>query len=152
MVVVLVIRTSGGAHLEQEVSGVVIISLPTGFAATTTGTVTVTTNGTNTVYTFTGSGTLVPVIGFSANYLVVAGGGSGGAGIGAGGGAGGFLTGTTSLTTGTTYTITVGNGGSAVTDSSGLGVAGNSGNNSLISGSGFTTITAIAGGGGGAYS
>ena len=48
-------------------SGVVIISLPSGFAATTTGTVTVTTNGTNTVYTFTGSGTLIPRTG-TPNY------------------------------------------------------------------------------------
>ena len=42
-------------------SGVVIISLPTGFVATTTGTPTITYNGTNTVYTFTGSGTITPV-------------------------------------------------------------------------------------------
>ena len=39
----------------------VIISLPTGFVATTTGTPTITYNGTNTVYTFTGSGTITPV-------------------------------------------------------------------------------------------
>jgi hypothetical protein len=48
-------------------SGVVIISLPSGYAANTTGTVTVTTNGTNTVYTFTGSGTLIPRTG-TPNY------------------------------------------------------------------------------------
>ena len=48
-------------------SGVVIISLPTGFAATTTGTPTVTINGTNTVYTFTNSGTLIPRTG-TPNY------------------------------------------------------------------------------------
>ena len=48
-------------------SGVVIISLPSGFAATTTGTPTVTINGTNTVYTFTVSGTLIPRTG-TPNY------------------------------------------------------------------------------------
>lgn len=47
----------------------------------------------------------------SATYLSVAGGGGGGAYIGGGGGAGGYLTGTTTLTRGTNYTVTVGGGG-----------------------------------------
>jgi hypothetical protein len=53
-------------------SGVVIISLPSGFAATTTGTVTVTINGTNIVYTFTGSGTFTPRTGTQnySNYTI----------------------------------------------------------------------------------
>ena len=54
---------SGGSGYQ----GVVIISLPAGYAATTTGTPTVTINGTNTVYTFTVSGTLIPRTG-TPNY------------------------------------------------------------------------------------
>jgi len=47
----------------------------------------------------------------SVDYLVVAGGGAGGDNGGGGGGAGGLLSGTTSLTSGTNYAITVGAGG-----------------------------------------
>ena len=75
---------------------------------------------------------------YSASYLVVAGGGSGGYQFGGGGGAGGMQTGTTTLTTGTVYTVTVGAGGAAPTG------RGNSGNNSQ-----FGTLTASVGGGGG---
>lgn len=49
--------------------------------------------------------------GYTVNYLVVSGGGGGGGGSGGGGGAGGLLTGTTSLSSGTVYTITIGSGG-----------------------------------------
>ena len=54
---------------------------------------------------------------YSASYLLIAGGGSGGGGVnlamnGGGGGAGGYLTGTTTLTANTIYTVTVGAGGS----------------------------------------
>ena len=45
------------------------------------------------------------------NYLIVAGGGAGGDSVGSGGGAGGVLTGTSSVSSGTPYTITVGSGG-----------------------------------------
>ena len=83
------------------------------------------------------------VTGPTATYLVVAGGGGGGVGAAAGGGAGGLLTGTTSLTLGITYTVTVGTGG---TGASGSGSNGTNGSNSIISGSGFTTITSIGGG------
>ena len=79
-------------------------------------------------------------------YLVVAGGGSGGRGDGGGGGAGGHLTnfgGTAiSLTPGVTYTVTVGGGGAA---SSGNG---NPGVNSVLSGTGISTVTSIGGGNG----
>ena len=51
----------------------------------------------------------------SVTYLVVAGGGAGKTDNGGGGGAGGLLTGTTSITNGNTYTITVGAGGTAAT-------------------------------------
>ena len=91
-----------------------------------------------------------PVSNPTATYLVVAGGGSGG--CAGGGGGGGLLTGTTSLTVGTTYTITVGTGGTGASYPSGGGIyVGNNGNNSVISGTGLTTITAIGGGGGASY-
>jgi len=75
---------------------------------------------------------------YTASYLVVAGGGPGGYRIGAGGGAGGYQTSTTSLTLGTTYTITVGAGGAATTSATAYGA---NGNNSV-----FSTITSIGGG------
>jgi hypothetical protein len=55
----------------------------------------------------------------AASYLVVAGGGGGGASGagGGGGGAGGLLTSTATLSTLTTYSVTVGAGGSAITTS-----------------------------------
>jgi hypothetical protein len=92
----------------------------------------------------TGSPTDVP-----ASYLAVAGGGSGGSvpsssGSGGGAGAGGFLTSTLTLSTLNTYSIAVGAGGSAVANLNGV-----AGSNSVISGTGLTTVTAIGGGGGG---
>jgi hypothetical protein len=76
-------------------------------------------------------------------YLVVAGGGGGGSNVGGGGGAGGYRAGTGfSVSAGTTYSITVGAGGTGnATD----GVAAGSGNNSVFS----STITSAGGGGGG---
>jgi len=79
----------------------------------------------------------------SADYLVVAGGGGGGSTAGGGGGAGGFLTSTATLSTLNTYTITVGAGGSNAASES---VGNTSGGNSVISGTGLTTITATGGG------
>jgi hypothetical protein len=80
-------------------------------------------------------------------YLVVAGGGGGASRIGGGGGGGGLLTGALSVTTGTTYTVTVGAGGAGGSTSSGTGAAnaGSAGSNSV-----FSIVTAT-GGGGGAY-
>lgn len=79
----------------------------------------------------------------TVNYLIVGGGGSGvwtGATTGGGGGAGGLLTGTQTLTTGTTYPIVVGSGGFG-----GLGVGGEkTGNNTTALG-----LTAFGGGTGG---
>ena len=100
-------------------------------------------------YSFSNPIAPTPPAGPSMWYLAVGGGGSGGSRIGAGGGAGGLLTGNVTLTVGTTYTITVGAGGAAVTSTP--GVTGTTGGNSSISGSGLSTITAIGGGGGGAY-
>jgi hypothetical protein len=86
----------------------------------------------------------------NAEYLVVAGGGSGGLSNSGGGGAGGLLTnygGTAiSLTIGSTYTATVGGGGATVTTGS---TQGNDGSDSVLSGTGISTVTSIGGGGGG---
>jgi hypothetical protein len=82
---------------------------------------------------------------YTASYLIVAGGGgAGGAGPSGftatgGGGAGGLLTGTTSLTGGTVYTVTVGGGGAGGNNT---GTVGTNGNNSSITG----LTTAIGGG------
>lgn len=100
-------------------------------------------------YAFSNPVTPIAPVGISMWYLNVAGGGAGGSRIGAGGGAGGYLTGNANITAGTTYTITVGAGGAAV--SSTPGTLGNDGGNTVISGTGLTTITAVGGGGGGAY-
>jgi hypothetical protein len=88
-------------------------------------------------------------------YLAVAGGGGGGArrnaNFGAqsaagGGGAGGLLSGSVTLNAGT-YTITIGAGGAGGT-AAGTN-DGSTGENSIISGTGLTTITCYGGGGGG---
>jgi len=85
---------------------------------------------------------------YTASYLVVAGGAAGGWNNGGGGGAGGYLTGTATFNVGTTYTVTVGGGGTAVTT---YGSRGGNGSDSIISGSGLSTITSTGGGGGGSY-
>jgi len=54
---------------------------------------------------------------YTVEYLVIAGGGGGGSNaVGGGGGAGGLLSGSTSLTSGTSYPITVGGGGAVNTN------------------------------------
>jgi hypothetical protein len=87
-------------------------------------------------------------------YLVVAGGGGGGGGLAGGGGAGGLVTNAGYvITPGTTYTITIGNGGIAGVD---LGDGGNGANSIFGIGTVTTlsatsgTITAVGGGKGGA--
>ena len=84
---------------------------------------------------------------YSAEYLLVAGGGSGSWGS-AGGGAGGMLsnygTSTIDFNAGSVYTAVVGAGGAAVLSS----LPGNDGGDSTLSGTGITTITAFGGGGG----
>jgi|DEB0MinimDraft_6_1074348.scaffolds.fasta_scaffold07641_3 hypothetical protein len=87
--------------------------------------------------------------GYSAEYLVVAGGGGSGYGDAGGGGAGGYLTnyGTSTifLTTASTYTITVGAGGAG---SSTPGADGSKGSDSVLSGYGISTVTSFGGGAG----
>jgi hypothetical protein len=85
---------------------------------------------------------------FTAEYLVVAGGGGGSAALsqnweGAGGGAGGMLSGTSTITVGTTYSVTVGAGGAGGYYNVWDGV---NGDDSSIS----TIAVATGGGGGGA--
>ena len=83
---------------------------------------------------------------YSVDYLVVAGGGAGGLSYAGGGGAGGLLQGSgLSVAPGTSYTITIGAGGAAV--SAGVVSNGNNGGNSVFS----SVATAIGGGGGGHY-
>jgi len=90
-------------------------------------------------------------------YLIVAGGGSGGVGnsgnIGnGGGGAGGYKTATgVPFTPGIVYTITVGAGATSPGGNA-LNTLGPNGSDSSISGSGFTTITALGGGSAAGYS
>ena len=97
---------------------------------------------------------------YSVDFLAIAGGGSGGSNYGGGGGAGGYRNSfgseasggggsseaSLSFFIGTTYTITVGSGGTSV---SGPYTSGNTGVNSSISGSDITTITSLGGGAGG---
>jgi len=78
--------------------------------------------------------------GYSASYLFSAGGGGGtdNGGGGGGGGAGGLVTGTTTLSSGSTYTVTVGAGGAGGV----INAPGTSGSSSSITG----LTTAIGGG------
>ena len=96
----------------------------------------------------------------TTDFLVIAGGGGGGATVGGGGGAGGYRNSFGSeasggggssetaleLTPGTTYTITVGDGGACGSPHSNPG---SDGNTSSITGSDITDITTVGGGGGG---
>ena len=87
------------------------------------------------------------------NYLVVAGGGGGG-GWGGGGGAGGLLSGSfDTLTSGSSFTITVGAGsaGGQLSQDASAYVVGVDGSNSSLAGTGYTTVTATGGGGGGKH-
>ena len=80
-------------------------------------------------------------------WLIIGGGGSGGKSNAGGGGAGGYRAGASlSLTGGNSYTVTVGAGGASQTT---ISTPGNDGSNSILSGTGITTITSTGGGGGG---
>jgi len=90
-----------------------------------------------------------PLMSIPVEYLVLAGGGAGAAGnsgnVGnGGGGAGGLLTSTASFIPATAYTFTVGAGATGTV--AGLGNVASNGLNSVISGTGITTITALGGG------
>lgn len=119
-------------------SGIVIIRYLTGSLAALGGTIT--TDGADTIHTFTTSGTLT--VGTAlGKALVVAGGGGGGtanagSGTSGGGGAGGYLYEASYPISSGSYAVTVG----------GTSTAGTSGNNSI-----FSTLTALGGGAGGNY-
>ena len=105
----------------------------------------ISTSGGYRIHTFNSSGTFVNTIAsLSTEYLIVAGGGGGGAQTGGGGGAGGMRTGTSTLSA-TSYSITVGAGGTKAPAQSSPPRAG-SGTDSV-----FNSITSIGGGGGGSY-
>ena len=76
-------------------------------------------------YTALSGTTFTPTSTMTVQYVIVAGGGGGSRGNGGGGGAGGYLTGTQSLTGGTAYTITVGDGGVAGQTGTSATVGGN---------------------------
>tara|TARA_S200002703_G_scaffold159676_1_gene174047 strand:+ start:16 stop:1296 length:1281 start_codon:yes stop_codon:yes gene_type:complete len=86
---------------------------------------------------------------YDIEYLLVAGGGSGGSRNSGGGGAGGYTTNFTgtkiTIQAGSVYTVTVGGGGASPATES----IGNDGDDSVLSGAGIATVTAIGGGGGG---
>ena len=103
-----------------------------------------TTSGGYKYHKFTSSGTLNVNTAGSYEYLIVAGAGGGGFDGGGGGGAGGLLQSSGIITETGNYTITVGAGG---TGASGYNITPDSGNDSSISKSGFTTIAATGGGG-----
>jgi len=79
----------------------------------------------------------------SIEYLIVAGGGGGGGGIAAGGGAGGYLAGTVAVSSGISYTITVGSQGTGGPSTNGNGTNGTA--------SSAFSLSAVGGGGGGGY-
>ena len=81
-------------------------------------------------------------------YLGIAGGGGGGEHIGGGGGAGGVLQGITQVTSGATYTVTIGSGGTGAAGGTDGGTFATSGANSSISGTGVSLT--LTGGGRGA--
>ena len=100
----------------------------------------------------------------TAEILIIAGGGGGGTGggEGGGGGAGGLIyygsetpktpTGSAiTLTSGQTYTATIGAGGTGATSYGTNGGNGTSGGNSSFTGSGLSLTTALGGGTGGTY-
>jgi len=113
----------------------------------------VSSDGTYWYHTFPFSGTFTPTQALTADYLVIAGGGSG-SGVNGGGGAGGLrstvgatggggsLESALSLTA-QAYTVTVGAGGAGGAN---ISTQGTNGSNSV-----FSTITATGGGGGGKY-
>jgi len=84
--------------------------------------------------------------GVLVDYLIVGAGGGGGVSLGGGGGAGGLIYSQGIYLPFTTFTITVGAGGNGATSGTS---GGTNGANSVISGSGLTTLTAIGGGRGG---
>jgi hypothetical protein len=109
-------------------------------------------SSTGMIETYTGSGWIAvgdQTNAYTIEYIAVAGGGAGGSGggyeTGGGGGAGGYITSSTSIIGGLSYTVTVGAGGAG---NPSAGYFGGNGANSTITGTSIS-ITAVGGGGGG---
>jgi hypothetical protein len=103
------------------------------------------------IHVFKASGKFTPYRNLTADYLVVAGGGGGASQHSGGGGGGGYRTSiggsALSLTSGTSYTVTVGAGGpGSQFGTNPITTNGINGSNSV-----FSTITSSGGGGGGRY-
>jgi PKD repeat protein len=126
----------------------VVVTIADGQSATATGTFTYA----YTYVNWTASTTWTVPAGITTVQYLVVGGGGGGGRYGGGGGGGGVLTGTTSVTPGTSVTVTVGSGGPAGNSTGGGNTGeGSNGVSSSFAPTGFATITAIGGGGGGSY-
>jgi hypothetical protein len=132
-------------------------STPAAIPTSITGGTVITITGYTSAYKFTSTGSSATVV-FSTNkscaILLVGGGGSGGATYntqtgGGGGGGGGVLYGTYTFTRGTTYTLTIGAGGSAVTNTGNTGSIGNRGDSTKINDGTSDILVAPGGGGGG---
>ena len=143
-----------GSH---NVEGTLIIPKDTGSAQTVTGSI-AQQDGEIFIYNGENWQTLGAQSGItqadtSLSYLVVAGGGGGG-GWGGGGGAGGLLSGSIdTVTSGSSFTMTVGAGsaGGPLSGNVSAYVQGIDGSNSSLAGTGYTTVTTIGGGGGGRH-
>lgn len=97
-----------------------------------------------------GSYVWTPPTGVSkVDLLVVAGGGGGGSRHAGGGGAGGLINSEATSINTSALSISVGGGGAGGPATSNAGLEGSNGYNSVVSGSGITTRTAVGGGGGG---
>jgi hypothetical protein len=136
----------GGAHYNATNaggnggSGIVIISYPTGSMTAIGGSIS--TVGSNTVHTFTSSGTFTVVPTYAPVDVLLVGGGGGGGNNHAGGGGGGGVVATSAVPVSVqSYGVTVGAGGSGGT---GTGTPGGIGGSSFFNG-----IAAVGGGGGG---
>jgi len=74
----------------------------------------ITTSGSYTIHTFTGSGTLASNVPFNADLMIIAGGGPGGGNLGGGGGAGGYQYLTSQSISSGSYNVVIGAGGAGV--------------------------------------
>ena len=95
------------------------------------------------IHKFTSTDNFISPSALTVDYLIIGGGGSGGRHSGAGGGAGGLVWLTGQTLTASTYTATIGTGGTALSPVDGTG---NNGGNSS-----FNSHIALGGGGGGYY-